>query len=851
MPEAAKDAFLKIIPLENSLQQIRTQFASQVSSLVSDNSLWLDLCQTYKKIHTAYFDIIFEAPIYANQKQLDALLWINSAYKTIDTCKNYLSVIKKTTAKSSQTLSPTEKAIQKKKLEKFNSIWLERFEQILAITKYFYSSIIFEFKAQYNISEFLLATISTDHDSSDSNPILKTSILKILQRSYIYLGDLERYHSTQFFYKDQSFNRWSAAEIMYKNAVLTYPPNSKGYAQLAIIKNSCNDLPFAILYYALSLNYPESPVNSLANLNMICKQYFHEYLSVYIAKKSNPLFNLSFFKATALLFSLENMAHDDDQTSYSSIAFIFDALVPDAFTSSFTDIISTHNSILLHIFSIKKYSLSYINSMIKKFSLAKFKATSTILTTIPTRLIEISIQNILILLKKIFYENESPSKNISDLVDPEMNRLISCLNIYINFCRTNLESIQSPDNNFYIHQPDLKGELTFRDVFCLCCQIFNDNSIKLHKYLQLESNGKDVDFILKNIANKGAFSDIELIYNKYFAESYKDITFIQNQINNVKDSSPYNTNTCEFKNILICRIYLWLMQITNNNPALNVKFNSKNFRFEAVDKNSFGNKSKQEFSIVENNILTGKTNNIKNILEFTPNSLKNAENTDNFLISHITNLIIPDISIWLYKLPLIQTWLDSKKVCVLLAADVLVQLNLIRNSYSNESSLALSALRKIKIMLDIRSLETSGLEPSKLIGFYFEKNSDFESINVLYNRNGLVTQMDSNVFDNWESYANNYLENNRKKLKEGCKAISSVLEVPGSYQSLISTAVYYKNIMLCKGADNNSSHNIKRMDLTRNFGFQVYIVSDESDLEKYTLNFSLNLVKSDIDIISL
>ncbi|PWA01447.1 hypothetical protein BB558_002453 [Smittium angustum] len=685
---------------------------------------WNSYLVQRSKLSEFYVENILQDPVLANKINIDEKLWRACCYEGIDICRENISNAKKLANPQSFGDKVNGRSIKQ---------WFENLEQIINISASFFASFLLQLQDLLGDKSFeqMNYKLNIDGNIPKNKTVKFESVLKIASRINVYLGDIERYRDTYFLMKNSNYGgKWILSEYYYTESIKVWSWSGKGYSQLAIISHISGSIPSSMFWYALSISY-NSHQNVKRNFTILCKQYIETLKLKDTRKKNTGLSKLGAADKALSIYMLYGIAQ------YYGI----------------------NDEIIAYI---SKYVPEYLYSSRNMFDMEKGKPAEHFR----------SAALLIITLDTLYKQETETLGNINNIKSPKstieyiLDTIIQHLGFLTNYLSTMVETLKDLEQMEFNDISLLSESIClYIDYFGFCTEkssimnvfgrregkaiqslvlLFNKIS-KLYKDSVLEGGEADLpESMFDNDGKSVMQHEFILRGNKTFAPIYEKMDFEK------------NCGLLETVNVLGCRMYKFLKNV--NSGKITFDEDAKLISFGIVDDNDDEKKSKMQKSmaIMAESRLKEQVFKMQTLIEES-NKLENQNKRC---------LLIPDETVWLYKLDNIIKLLESKRALVLISLDSISKLDLLKNDNEKESVLARTATRKIETLLEKRQRElpkNRKIEPIE--------NVDIASVYSLNKGYGIITQ----------------LSNNFSKTFKRDKLIK--------HSSLISAALYFDEIL--------------------------------------------------------
>ncbi|OMJ26651.1 hypothetical protein AYI69_g3943 [Smittium culicis] len=689
--------------------------------------------------------------------------WRATSHSPIQLCRNHILQNKEKLSKAilllnTQKINQNDYSNIQLNLNLILSNWLDKLNQLLHLSNYFYSSLIFQINLKLGNHNLPSLKFSTNNSFSTSTPKSLSPLLSLIQASYLYLGDISRYFSL-FFFKQapliSACGKFSPAEQLYKSSILSLPENGGGgHGQLAILSHSSSSTPDAFFWYSQALSFKDIPINTNKNIASLSSQFLNS------SNLSSVDFDLSSFKnfnileLSSFLYCSINSYTTPNDALFSATTEYFNTI---EFTSTNFDPYTLYKSSVLLTLTIEN-ALGLLN---------RFENTDNSSQNQKTYLFNLTsliLDSCLNLSKKIFsfilghlnYPSDQPH-----LLPTQLNYCLFSLIVFTDYFRNFLIKNSKSNLNTSDISTDTKTK-SLTDIFLskshdnilffieissktLNDSIFFESPFNIFETLFNDANQHITEYILKHAhTNLKTASEIALpipdyytlFYNSAFFETQKYLDFSSVYSNNSTiNISEFNYNVFSTTPkavfcIFLSRFYMMLYKLKTSYTGIEIVFNFSDTNLPFVSINPKLKKLQQNMKTMAESRLKVQVQQIKdklNTKSYNPlNSVPSPNNNiqkiknkgaslsnpitpihaainDSRLQKLTTLLIIPDLPVWLYHLDKVMSWIKSDHVCVLLSLDVVSQLDLLKKSpLSSSSKPARIALRIIMNILTNR-----------------------------------------------------------------------------------------------------------------------------------------------------
>ncbi|OMJ26213.1 hypothetical protein AYI70_g344 [Smittium culicis] len=698
--------------------------------------------------------------------------WRATSHSPIQLCRNHILQNKEKLSKAisllnAQKINQNDYSNIQLNLNLILSNWLDKLSQLLHLSNYFYSSLIFQINLKLGNHNLPSLNFSTNNSISSATPKSLSPLLSLIQASYLYLGDISRYFSL-FFFKQPPLitacGKFSPAEQLYKSSILTLPINGGGgHGQLAILSHSSSNTPDAFFWYSQALSFKDIPINTDKNIASLSSQFLHssnlsslnsdlssfknsnilELSSfLYCSIKSNNTPNDPLFSATTEYFnSIEfNSTNFDSYILFKSSVLL--TLTIENALGYLNRIENTDNSILnqkTHLFNLTSLILDSCFNLSKKIlsfilELLNYPSDHPHLLSTQLNYYLFSLVVFTDYFNNFLIKNFKSNLNLSDISTDTKSK--SLTDIFLSKSHDNLLSFIETSSK------TLNDSILIDSPFNIFETLFNDTNQPLSENILLNAHTK-----LKT-ASEIALPIPDyytLFYNSAFFETQKHLDFSSvysnNSTINISDLNynMFSTTPKVVFCIFMSRFYMMLSKLKTSYTGIEIVFNFSDSNFPLVLINPKLKKLQQNMKTMAESRLKVQVQQIKDKLNtksispinFDPSAsnnnqkLKNKVTSPSNLISPIrgainhshlqkltTLLVIPDLPIWLYHLDKVMSWIKSDNVCVLLTLDVVSQLDLLKKSpLSSSSKPARIALR---IIMNILTNRPTQINPPSL-----------------------------------------------------------------------------------------------------------------------------------------
>ncbi|OLY84717.1 hypothetical protein AYI68_g1109 [Smittium mucronatum] len=730
-----------LVDLSAKLQSLLAQISS-TDDLQADH-VWDSLFFVRFKLQNAANRFFLQEPILSISRDLPDSYWKSSSHSIIQLCRGRIftiknKIVKANSMKVQNNINPSDFNNIISGLNSCLSFWLEKLEKILNLSSFFYNTLISQLNsklANFNFSSLNLP--SNPSISASSNPTLN-SILLLVQASYLYLGDINRYSSLvlpQSVSLVASYGKFTSSEQLYLSSILSFPQNGGGgHGQLAILSHSSSDIPSSFFWYSQSFFFNHVPINSSKNLSSLSNQFLDSL------KISSPLSNSSFNRISDILEfisfvhcyleSNSNFSFSDLKTSLSDY---IDSLIFD---------LSQYDSERLF-----KSSVLLVLTIQKHFSKTLSKSVSPPIDKSTFNIISFLLDSSYLICKKIlsFIILSLGSNNpYTSESNPKLNLFIFSAIVYIDYLR-NFISNSAPIKTSV--QGDLKtsnSETNFQSLFTntnknllSLVELFSAslNSVissnKVDKFFGskcrtinvcVDSNiSPDLNNVLTSAAKTPiSYTDYyHLLYNTAFSKTqnlldYSQISHRKSSINlNNVFFDPLSSDPCLIYGFFLSRFYSFLIEMKNLPSFIEIDINCHDPSSDFIAINSRLKKQQENMKVMAESRLKVQVQQIKDQLKakdsissgtsfsknddfssktysspipsFSPNTHRHRRPRRKN-ISFKSLLLIPDLSVWVNHLDKIIDWYHSNRVCILLSLDVVSQLDILKKSPDPVSS---------------------------------------------------------------------------------------------------------------------------------------------------------------------